>query len=93
LAPANEIDEFDDCGYNPARTFTARSTGARLTDGMAGSGADRSEFRHEDSTGYCTRYGNCSWHWQRFGGHELRLQIQPSPLVCAVFQLPPPRKG
>jgi hypothetical protein len=41
----------------------------------------------------CTCNGSRSWHWQRFAGHELRLQIQPSLLVCAVFQRPPPRKG
>jgi hypothetical protein len=56
-------------------------------------GPDRSEFRHEKPTDYCTRYGSCSWHRQHFGGHELCLQIQPSLMVRSDFQHTSPCKG
>ena len=81
-----------DCGYNPARTFTTGSSAPRL-NGSQARGPDIREFRHEDSTLDRTDDGSCSRHWQRISGHELCLQIQPSLLVCAVFQHSTPRKS
>ena len=79
-------------GYNPARTVTTGSSAPRL-NGSQARGPDIREFRHEDSTLDRTDDGSCSRHWQRISGHELCLQIQPSLLVCAVFQHSTPRKS
>jgi hypothetical protein len=72
--------------------FTTGSSAPRLKGSQA-RGPDIREFRHEDSTLDRTGHGSCSRHWQRISGHELCLQIQPSLLVCAVFQHSTPRKS
>jgi hypothetical protein len=64
-----------------AIAFIGRSRTCRLTRGLAGSGGQIREFRHEDVTDHRTHYGVCSRCRWRPGGFERGVQVRSAPLV------------